>query len=416
MTRTALLFTANSPHVAQAWLMLTSFRDPARGAFTGDIWVLSTDLDDSARAYLDSIDVRYFTDDMAWAEAEMNWRQTVPPQSDDDALAAFHIYRNKRMSKLIYTDWFAEHGASYDAVAICDNDLYAQRDVNGLFDLAANGCLNYTPEVYPMWPGTSLWRKDARYRQVTGQWDYDPGLYEVNIGFVTARPDVMAELFETLRERFPELPPRLIRDDRWHDQDLTRVLRWQRPDLFAEFPEDSILHLCGGGMEIVEERSPGHFVNRLTGAVPRIVHFGGGEWRNFTSVKRPYLVNPQTFYDTALQRPEQPTRIDITTADFWPGPGVLVLSGTCISDRVSEQIYLSTQGRGILGHATCAAPEEHDSRDSADWVATWDCVIQMTDLDPDDRLMATVLTDAGRIEAISGITVKPLFSVPQAQA
>jgi hypothetical protein len=250
--RKAILFTANAPQIAQAWLMLDSFRDPGRGAFDGDIWVLSTDLDDAARAYLDNIGVRYFVDPLDWTEHEMDWRNCVPPAPEAEARAAFEVYRNKRMSKLAYVGWHAAHGADYDAVAVCDNDLYAQKPLGPVFDVVANGCINYWREDYPMLPGTSLWRKDFRYRQITGQWGYDPGLYEVNIGFIVARPDVIHDLFATLRARFPDLPARLIRDDRWHDQDLTRVLRWQRPELFALFPEDTILHLCGGGMALVE--------------------------------------------------------------------------------------------------------------------------------------------------------------------
>ena len=402
----ALLFTANTPHVAQAWLMLTSFRDPQRGAFSGDIWVLSTELDDSARSFLDTLGVRFFEHDMAWAEEAMDWRHVVPTQSEETALEAFRQYRNKRMSKLIYTDWYAKHGSDYESVAICDNDLYAQRPVDTLFDCASNGCVNYTPEIYPMWPGTSLWRKDFRYRQVTGQWDYDPGKYEVNIGFIVAKPDLMADLFGTLRDRFQQLPTRLIRDDKWHDQDLTRVLRWQRPELFAQFPDDAILHLCGGGMEVVEEESPGHFMNRVSGAVPRIIHFGGGEWRNFNSIKRAYLVAPDAFYDNALQRPEQETRIEIEDAEYWPDPGVLVLRGSCVSRKAVERIILATEKLGVVGEATIAAPPGFESGGDPDWSGPWDCAIHLSDLLATDHVTATVLTRAGRSSANAPIVFK----------
>ena len=52
--RTAIIFTANTPHVAHANLMLDSLLDSNKGNFQGDIWVISTGLSDRAKNYLDS--------------------------------------------------------------------------------------------------------------------------------------------------------------------------------------------------------------------------------------------------------------------------------------------------------------------------------------------------------------------------
>lgn len=349
--KTALLFTANDAQLAAADLMLTTLRDPARGAYDQDIWVISTQLSEDAKAYLDNRGIRYHVEPMAWADTQIKWRLLFPGMTDKDALAAFHSYRNKRMSKLIYLDWFARHGSAYDAVAICDNDLYFQQDIRGLFQLAETGCINYAKEDYPIIPGTGLWKKDFRYRQYTGNWDYDGGDHEVNIGFIIARPEVMQQFFSEVRMRFRQLPPTLIRDHGWHDQDLARTLRHDMPGLFREFPADTILHLCGGGMDLVEEPQPGRFVNRLTGTAPRIVHFGGGAWKAFRSIAPAFKANVQDVFDNTNRRSSTPRKITVSSLQFDGIQRVLTATGWYVANTPDVSIILSTQDRGVLGVA-----------------------------------------------------------------
>ena len=44
--RTAIIFTANTIHIAYADLMLNSLRNNGKGNFQGDLWVISTGLSD----------------------------------------------------------------------------------------------------------------------------------------------------------------------------------------------------------------------------------------------------------------------------------------------------------------------------------------------------------------------------------
>lgn len=100
--KTAILFTANDPQLAASHLMTQTLRDPSYGAYDQEIWVLSTSLSDRARAYLDKLDIGYHVSEMKWAEEEMDWRSQFPDLSEAEALREFRIYRNKRMSKIIY--------------------------------------------------------------------------------------------------------------------------------------------------------------------------------------------------------------------------------------------------------------------------------------------------------------------------
>lgn len=391
--KTALLFTANTPQLAASSLMTQTLRAPGRGAYDQDIWVLSTQLSSDARDYLKAEGIRAHVSPMAWADGKMKWRRLFPGKTDAEALAAFHAYRNKRMSKLIYLEWHALHGQDYDAVAVCDNDLYFQDDVRSLFEQASNGCINYTAEDNPMYPGTSLWKKDLRYRQLTGDWAYDGGLHEVNIGFITAQPDVMKELFEEIRTRFPELPPSLIRDHNWHDQDLARVVRATRPELFCEFPEDSILHLCGGGMALAEERRPGHFINRLTGTAPRIVHFGGGAWKDFRSIAPSFQATAQDVFDNACQRNSQGLRLAVSSASYDRGSRLLQASGWYVAPAgaTPPSLVISTSAAGLAGVPVLGPPRPDVAARYAG-SGSWTFSARLPDLAAGTTLEATLIS------------------------
>lgn len=393
--KTAILFTANDAQLAPAHHMVTTLRDSARGRYDGDIWVLSTHLGQQAQSYLKNRGIRYFVSEMEWADQRMNWQALFPELSPGDARKAFHAYRNKRMSKLIFSEWMTKHGQNYDAVAISDNDLYYQDDIRGLFELAANECVNYALEDDPIVPGSGIWKKDYRYRQLTGNWDHDGGPHEINIGFVIARPDVLDDLFKEIRERFVVLPPALIREYNWHDQDLARVVRAQAPERFALFPENTILHLCGGGMDIVEQTRPGMFINRVTGQMPRIVHFGGGTWKNFRAIAPSYRVDSQDIFDDINQR--VPTRLKgaISTVDFNIETGVLHVKGWSVSQARTMEVVLATRQLGMIGVARLVnRPDvEKSYPGSAEYTSGWEFSRRLTGMRDGDVLVATLVSD-----------------------
>ncbi|MQQ09604.1 hypothetical protein GFB49_14140 [Epibacterium sp. SM1979] len=392
--KTAILFTANDPQLAASHLMTQTLRDPSYGAYDQEIWVLSTSLSDRARAYLDKLDIGYHVSEMKWAEEEMDWRSQFPDLSEAEALREFRIYRNKRMSKIIYLEWFAEHGQDYDAVAISDNDLYFQHDIRPLFKHAENGRVNYTQEDYPIFPGTNLWKKDFWYRQHTGDWDYQGGRHEVNIGFVIAKPDVMATLFDEIKTRFPKLPTELIRDHAWHDQDITRVIRHERPDLFTQFPEDTILHLCGGGMDLVEEHMPGHFINRLNEVSPTIVHFGGGAWKHFRSIAPSYTVEHKDIFDDVTQYPISDMLLSLGKSTY--EDGIVELSGWYVVRSTPVEIVISSQSKGVLGYAETgfSRPDVRKTYPSRHNICGgWRFTMRLPDLPEDEKIFVSLFAD-----------------------
>lgn len=405
--KTCLLFTANDPQLGASHLMTTTLRDTMRGGYQGDICVLSTSLSDSAKAYLDRLGIDYCVDDMTWAEHRIAWQRIFPDRPEREALAEFHAYRNKRMSKLIYLEWFAHHGQDYDAVAVGDNDLYFQRDVTDLFALAENGRVNYAKEDNPIFPGSNLWLKDTAYRRHTGKWSHDGGNHEVNIGFIIARSDVMAELFTEIRDRFIALPPALIRDANWHDQDLTRALRCERQDLFAEFPQDTILHLCGGGMALVEQREPGYFINRLSGNAPRIVHFGGGAWKDFPAIAPSYKVSSQIIFDDINRCPADSAKVAISKAVLDSKRGVLRANGWYVSDQAKVEILLSMDGLGVIGKPRTGISRPDVRRQYPNETLTvggWEVALTISKAKVGQKLFATLLVGATNKTAQAQIT------------
>ena len=196
--RCAIVFTANTLHVAQANLMIESLFDPARGNFKGDLWVISTHLTKRCQQFLDSRGIRYLINPLSemqdWPYREQIAR--AQPEFISGSLGvddAFLVYRNKRMSKLIINDWVNKFGQDYDSIALADNDLYFQRDVNELFKktVASPHSVWYWHEENKNLPGTNLWVKNFHYARFHDVSSVDFGEHEINIGFIISSPRTM---------------------------------------------------------------------------------------------------------------------------------------------------------------------------------------------------------------------------------
>ncbi|MEO1108201.1 MAG: glycosyltransferase [Pseudomonadota bacterium] len=304
MTRNAIVFTANTMHVAQANLMIDSLFDPERGNFQGDLWVISTHLSAQCQRYLDSRGIRYLINPLMSFQ-QWNYRTEIArsqPEFRDGSLNeddAFLLYRNKRMSKLIICDWVEKFGQNYDGLALCDNDLYFQRDVNELFEKSAqvdSDVLWYWQEENKNLPGTNLWKKNFHYTRLHDTDGMDFGEHEINIGFVISSPNLMRHVFQRVNSLFSSCNIELFRDCKWHDQDLVRVIRAQDPQIFRLFEEGDVLHLCNGGQTLVSEYCPQEFYHKKTGEKPYIVHFAGGAWKPFQSISASYNVDHENYF------------------------------------------------------------------------------------------------------------------------
>lgn len=308
--RTAIIFTANTPHVAHANLMLDSLLDEAKGNFSGDIWVISTGLSDRAKNYLDCRGVKYLVSTLSsvyewkdWrriAEAQPEYKELIKRNNKEDSLKlAFESYRNKRMSKLIILDWIEKFGENYDFVALGDNDLYFQKDIHELFDKAyttSPDTLHYWQEESEITVGSWLWKKDFHYSRFYDVTNLDFGKHEINIGFILGKPVTLKQVFENVKKSFFTLNTELFIRHFWHDQDLVRLDRARYPERYTLVDEGAIVHLCASGDTVIEEKYPTEFVHRKTSEKPYIIHFAGGMWKKYPSIKDTYTVDPDWFY------------------------------------------------------------------------------------------------------------------------
>ena len=308
--RTAIIFTANTPHLAHANLMIDSLRNPDKGNFQGDLWVISTGLSDRAKNFLESQKIFYLINDLQSLFLWDNWKEIAKSQpeylkiknnkSESESLKeSFYIYRNKRMSKLIILDWIEKFGDNYDFIALGDNDLYFQKDIGQLFDKAyANNpdkC-SYCHEQNEITAGSWIWKKDFNYARFYDINDLDFGKHEINIGFILGKPCVLGTIFKDIQKEFYTLPTELFTKYFWHDQDLVRLNRAKYPNRYSLLEENDIVHLCNGGETIINEIKPGYFKCTQTDKIPYIIHFAGGQWKKYDSIKDTYLIDPDTYY------------------------------------------------------------------------------------------------------------------------
>ena len=310
--RTAIVFTANTSHVAHANLMLDSLQNPQKGNFKGDIWVISTGLSERAKRFLDRRNIKYLVDDLNeindWkyrecvAKSQLEYEQLRlgGTRSEEECVSpAFKAFRNKRMSKLIIRKWNEQYGKDYDFIALCDNDLYIQRDINELFEKyyeADKEKIYYRHEENGIIPGSFLWKKNyyySNYHDISG---LDFGEHEINIGYIMGTCSNISGLFDDVRECFDKIHPDLLTKYQWHDQDMVRLLRAQDSKRFVLTDEGDILHLCNGGKLLIEQRYPMGFYHTLTDEKPYVLHFAGGMWSKFISIKSTFEVDPDMYF------------------------------------------------------------------------------------------------------------------------
>ena len=309
-SRTAILFTANTPHLAHANLMLDSLLDSKKGNFKGDIWVISTGLSERAKNYCDSRNINYYINPLNSLFDWNNWWKIAESQPEFNIFLktkdrntslreAFEIYRNKRMSKLILLDWVNKFGDNYDYIALGDNDLYFQKDIHKLFEMAYEKNRNkifYWQEENEITVGSWLWRKNFQYTKFYDTTNLDFGKHEINIGFILGRPDTLFKVFSNVKKYFFSLNIELFTRFFWHDQDLVRLDRATNPDRYELLPPGEIVHLCNGGENVILEKEPSEFYHIVTEKKPYIIHFAGGAWKKYLSIKDTYLVDPDSYY------------------------------------------------------------------------------------------------------------------------
>lgn len=341
--KTAIVFNANDPQIPQAHLFIESLRDPARGDYGGDIWIVSTGLSSEAKSYAEIMGLNYIEDSMdflwewpGWhpaAEYTFSQKPQVKPQlmpantssclkylakrfflflwkqkqpakeeilcADEEALKEYFCeFRNKRLSKLLFLNFLEQHGKDYEKIILCDTDILAQSPVKGVFDQLVDDRLYYWREDCPILPGTSLWRKNQAYKKLLRDRNrnVDLGGHEINIGFLAGMPQCLQKVLSMQKElELAEEHIELI-SHRWHEQDYFRLLRGLHPGWFTLFKEGTVVHLCNGGEKLIKEIKPLEFRYIISGTKPTIVHFTSASWAQFDSINKTYRMKPEDFF------------------------------------------------------------------------------------------------------------------------
>jgi len=305
--RTAIIFTANSPQLKEADLFIDSLFDENKGNFKGDLWVISTGLNDRAKQYLKARDVKYYVNPMNEVFDLRNWERIARAQpeysratgTENERLrTAFFTYRNKRMSKLILLDWARLFADNYDYVVMCDNDLYIQNDIHVLFEKVLHNpeAIWYWREEYPSLQSTIIQRQNFHYKRLQEPTPVFMDDNEINIGFLLGRPSNMVKLFSDIKTIFYRLNTELLERHGWQDQAITRVIRAYEPGRFQLFDEGDIVHLCNGGRHTVKESPSMDFLHVKTKQKFTVVHFASGKQKYFPPISFSLNGNIEDFY------------------------------------------------------------------------------------------------------------------------
>lgn len=293
MMRTAVIIKANDTQVFHSQLFIDSLKDPLKGNYKGDIWVISTGLSDNAKYFLQKNNIRVFVNEMVdlknWpyyvpiAKAQPLYKtlKNIPHYKHIDL--SFNSYRNKRMSELNIIGWSELYGEQYDLVAMCDCDVLIQSDFNKVFESCAQdkNKIYYQEEFNPIVPGTFLWKKDQALKSFYCI-DFPTNNYhEINLGCLIGTPKLLREVFTEAKTLFYSLPQYLFTHKLWHVQDIVRLIRLKKPDIFSLFDRSFVWHLCNGGDSIVKEKEDQYFF--LNGEMPSLIHFAGQKWKQYSN-------------------------------------------------------------------------------------------------------------------------------------
>ena len=315
--RTAIIFTANSSQLAQSNLMLDSLQDKNKGNYKGDIWVISSELSDDAKNYLDCRNIKYLINPMTFLFEWKNWMSVTKAQPDykkflktkdssESLYLSYENYRNKYMNRIIILDWVNKFGNNYDFIALGDSALYFQKDVAELFDQAYKtdkSKIHYSHEEVCVSPNTEVWRKNYNYLRYYNEVYFDFGKYNINTGFILGSPQNMYILFNRVKELYMNLHIGLFTLFNWDTQDIVRLIGTQSPEMFTLLSEGDVVHLCNGGRYYIEERYPGEYYHKETAKKPYILNFAYEQWINYPSISDSFKINHESYfsYETQLK-------------------------------------------------------------------------------------------------------------------
>ncbi len=359
-----VVINGNDGQLPQIYLFLKTLRDPDKGAFLGEVAVVSTELSAPAVRWLEARKVQVFQKRITrvldhwplWRKIaafekarKVVYKEPFPPkrqrfqilsyflaQGDREEWVLwvakaywmcswfdtylhtelrqeFDLWHRKHLSKLNVIPLLDSQPNRWRKVMVCDSDMIFQGPVDALFSQVPEGKICIREEVEPLIPeeqggspvtGSNQWAIDKSFSWAKSL-QMGAHAHEVNVG-------VFLGSYETVLQRMKEWET-LMFDRRhailwtchrrffWHEQDFFRLLRDLTPNGFFPLGPEWILHGCGKGVDLVEQLGDDSFAIRDKGVKPVIMHFAGGVWRQFQRIQNVYNTKFETILNEEIQ-------------------------------------------------------------------------------------------------------------------
>ena len=340
--RSLVLFNCNDGQLPQVELLIESLRSREGGNYAGRVMAISTGLSSNARRWLEMKKVELFErkldflqdwemaqcvadtvfiEDRIWnasRESSSLWnggcafeleqlgstglalkvRQAIESASKAELPPNLESFGNKRFSKLNVIPLLEQVRDEVDHVLFCDTDLLFQSPLECLFQGIPSGRIAGELESDLIVSGNGIGLKDGYFRELYPEESAALSFpkQELNIGVLAGRlEDMLAVWVEAkalmLDEHYRDLYRYL-----WHEQDFFRLLRMRQPEMFHRFDPGLVFHGCGASYQFLDHVDHYRFVCKSEGVVPAVVHFAGGVWKHFDSIRRAYSASELSMF------------------------------------------------------------------------------------------------------------------------
>lgn len=350
--KNVVVFNGNDGQAAQAKEFIDSLRDPERGAYKGDIVIISTQLSPEFVEWYERQGVivfqrritevlddwSFWVDIAAFEHARMSVNRKVRYSRNRERIIykivkndrrerclllakvfkayawinrswkkqlakEFDIWHRKHLSKLNLIPMLEDSDVAWGRVLVCDADMVFQRPVAELFDRVEEGNVYVAEEIEAMIPreegGSPVFGSNLLVKQLFPEWSdiIDLGhtaRREVNVGvFFGGRDTILktAKKWRTLMlsSGYEKL---FVCDlyDFLHEQDFFRLLRDKDKNGFVDVGLDCVYHSCHAASDDIQYAN-GRFSRKSNKEIPVIMHFAGGVWKEFPHISHKYLTS-----------------------------------------------------------------------------------------------------------------------------
>ncbi len=336
----------NDGQFAQLSLFCNTLKDKTKGAFTGDICILSTKLSTNIKFFFNEKNIDVHIDELKelydlpvakkialFAKSRLkvissvekaNSKGNIPKdinfhrmetivanalfqknldeklyESDVfwemEGISLFRNYMNKHFSKLGILSYLDKIRDKYDKILLCDGDMIFQRPVEELFKQVNDNRICITNEIESITPGTHIYQSNKlaidKYPDLGEVLEMGENAHELNVGVLLGGTSEMEGVLKKwkhlmFKSNF-ECLFTIHSTGFWHEQDFMRLLRDMNPNNFKSLEFKYIIHMCSLGYTIISEKK-GVFKLKKNGENPIIVHFAGGTWMKYPKIHNAY--------------------------------------------------------------------------------------------------------------------------------